>query len=266
MFKKNLQNKIIKKRGNKKKGFSLVEILLSVSIFALVVMGTLQAIVYAEKAQLNSGTTNQQTKVLEQTLEIVQSLHDDIFIENTDCSNICALKKNELTGEWSLVPGLTIPELYDSESGFLRAVTIIPSESDPNNVKQIIAIVVPFENGIISFPRLKNLTTYISNWKGVAPLFNLAASMQQIQKLMDAFHTENGFYEFNDSEIAIITTIQNNLGQDETFVISSCSDYYMIATAVPNISPTIYYMVDSLGFDGMYSDSGNPPVPSGCYN
>ena len=120
-----LGRKIIFKKQiyvKKTKGFLLVEIILSISLFALVILGVITGILYAQKSQVNAGANNRATAVAEDSLEIIRNLRSTIFSATApDCSlnSPCGLSKNSVTGAWSFVTG----GVGDDISGFHRIIS-----------------------------------------------------------------------------------------------------------------------------------------------
>ncbi len=155
--KSNSQFKKIKNNS----GFLLVEIILSISLFAIVVLGAVTGILYAQKAQVNAGANNRAVAIAEDSLEIIRNIRSTIFsstVPNCSQENRCGLQRDNNTGAWSIVEGNG-----DDNSGFHRSVLIQPGNINGEcGVSYNDITVEIWPNGVDKEP--VSLSTQLTNW------------------------------------------------------------------------------------------------------
>jgi prepilin-type N-terminal cleavage/methylation domain-containing protein len=138
------------KKFNNKKGFSLVEIILAVSIFALSVMGLTGGLIYGQQSSLLASHRAQAVLLATEGVEASQNISAESF-------------SNLVNGSFGLVIAGNIYTLSgNSDVWDIYERQIIVSDIDANT-KQVISNVSwaqsTFDEGQISF------TTYVTNWK-----------------------------------------------------------------------------------------------------
>ncbi len=88
------------KKNNYKKGFSLIEIMLSVSMIAVFVIIFITAIIDSQEANLLTGKRNIATRLSEEGIEALRNIRDDSFSNLVDGNYGLTIIDNK----WSLVP------------------------------------------------------------------------------------------------------------------------------------------------------------------
>lgn len=136
-------------------GFSIVEVILAVSLFTIIAVGSISSILYGENAQINAGERKRAALVADGTVEVMRAVRDSTshgFESLSDGTYGLGKDDNDV---WTL-----IPDTPDTVDTFLRSVTIgtiLPS------IKQIITnICWPADNCTDSV----SLVTYLTNWRG----------------------------------------------------------------------------------------------------
>ena len=136
--------------NNKISGFSLVEVLLSATIFSMLVVALVGVLSLGEEASVLGGERSRAVFLSEEGLEAVRNIRDENFINLIDGSY--GLVK--IGNQWDFSP---LPDVTDI---FTRTVNI--STIDPNTKLIISAINWPQNlqrSGDIA------LATYLTNWK-----------------------------------------------------------------------------------------------------
>ena len=140
----------MKKGVNNKKGFSLVEIMLAVSIFALSVMGLSGGLFYGQMAGITASHRNQAVFYANEGLDATRNIAFDSF-------------GNLVNGSFGLV---ILDNSYDfaGSSEFLDIFErqIIISDIDANTKK--VTSKVSWQGGVMDEGEVI-LITYITNWK-----------------------------------------------------------------------------------------------------
>ncbi len=112
-------------KGSFKKGFSLIEIILAVALFAIIILGAISGMLVGEQATANAGTHNRATLVAQQSLDLVRN------ITSTDLSGLqdglWGIRRSPSSGRWILVP------FEDTLTGFLRKILIQTSCNGTTN-------------------------------------------------------------------------------------------------------------------------------------
>lgn len=133
------------------KGFSLVEILLSVSLFSFVITALVGAFIYGQESTAISGTRSRAIFLAEEGLEASRNIRDKSFANLADGGHGLAISENN---------NRTFSGTSDATDIFTRQIAI--SAIDANR-KQVISTVTwrqtPQRSGSIS------LTTYLTNWR-----------------------------------------------------------------------------------------------------
>lgn len=133
-----------------KKGFSLVEIILAISIFALSVMGLVGAIIYGQQSSLLASHRAQAVFLANEGMEAVQNISAESFNNLVDGSFGLDILNNSYAFSGT-------PDTWDI---YERRITI--SNIDPNT-KQI-ELQVSWSQNVFDDGEVV-LTTYITNWK-----------------------------------------------------------------------------------------------------
>jgi prepilin-type N-terminal cleavage/methylation domain-containing protein len=131
-------------------GFSIVEVLLAVSIFALIVTGFVGAFLYGQEATMLSGNRAQAVFLAEEGLEAVRNIRDDDFSNLTDGNHGIFVSGNE----WAFLGTIDVNGI------FMRQIEI---ETIDINRKVATSTVTWQQNqqrqGSVS------LVAYFSNWQ-----------------------------------------------------------------------------------------------------
>lgn len=132
------------------RGFALVEVLLSVSIFGLLLTFLVGGLIYGQESTALSGARTRATFLAEEGLEAVRNVRDANYSNLTFGSSGLSFS----TGNW------TLSGSSDTTDIFQRSVTISPVDA---NRKKIVSTTSWQQNlqrvGSIS------LTTYLTNWR-----------------------------------------------------------------------------------------------------
>lgn len=136
-------------------GFSLVEVLLSVSVFGLIVTALVGGFIYGQQSTALSGARSRATILADEGLEAVRNIRDENFSNLTDGTHGLAISDNK----WTLSGTSDVTDI------FTRAITISPVDA---NRKQVFSTVTwpqtPSENGSVV------LSTYLTQWKKSTPV------------------------------------------------------------------------------------------------
>lgn len=136
-------------------GFSLVEVLLSVSVFGLIVTALVGGLIYGQQSTAFSGARSRATILADEGLEAVRNIRDENFSNLTDGIHGLAISDNK----WTLSGTSDVTDI------FTRAITISPVDA---NRKQVFSTVTwpqtPLENGGVV------LSTYLTQWKKSTPV------------------------------------------------------------------------------------------------
>ncbi len=150
-------NKIDFKKLNKK-GFSVVEVLLSVAIFALLVTGLVGVVIYGQETSSVSGKRARAVLVAEEGLEAVRNIRDEDFANLVDGTYGLAVSGNQWIFSGS----------SDTTDVFTRAVTISTVDS---STKQVTSQVTWDQTAQRS--GIAELTTYLTDWASVSSTFRV---------------------------------------------------------------------------------------------
>lgn len=152
-----------------KNGFSLVEVLLSVAVFALIVTALVGGLIYGQQSTALAGMRSRAAILADEGLEAARNIRDANFTNLTDGT----FGLTTTGSQWNLSGSSDITDI------FTRAITI--STVDANR-KQLVSTVTwqqnAQRNGAVS------AVTYLTNWKasggGGAPPVSCAAYCQTL--------------------------------------------------------------------------------------
>jgi type II secretory pathway pseudopilin PulG len=133
-----------------KTGFSLIEIIVSISLFMIFVVAVLNTINYSFKQIVHSANINQANILAEETLEIVKNIRDNNF------SNLVngGFGLSASTGKWILI------EAADTVGIFERNIEI----SDFNDDQKLIIVTINWSDNV-SADNTFTARTYLTNWR-----------------------------------------------------------------------------------------------------
>lgn len=138
------------KIGNSQQGFSLVEIILSASLFGIIATALVGAVIYGRESAAVSGERARAIFLTEEGLEAVRNIRDADFANLTDGEHGLAI-----SGSNWIFSGTS-----DNTGIFTRQIAIISLDA---NRKKIVSTVswrqTPQRNGSVS------LTSYLTNWR-----------------------------------------------------------------------------------------------------
>ncbi|MBI5356235.1 prepilin-type N-terminal cleavage/methylation domain-containing protein [Candidatus Collierbacteria bacterium] len=153
---------------NLQAGFSLVEVLLAVSVFALIVTGLVGGLIYGQQSTALAGQRARAAVLADEGLEAVRNIRDENYSNLTDGTFGLAISANQ----W------VFSGTSDATDIFTRAVTISAAGA---NRKLVTSAVTwqqnPQRDGSVT------LTTYLSNWAasgGGGPPSSCAAYCQSL--------------------------------------------------------------------------------------
>lgn len=139
----------------RKKGSSLIEILLAVAILALFSTAVIGSLVYARESTVSNGFKKRALLLAEEGLEAVRSIRDQSYDNLTDGNYGLSVDSYH----WVLS---SLPETID---GFTREVSI--SEIDPDSKK--IVVTISWET-FLGRQKTLSLESILSNWRESVPL------------------------------------------------------------------------------------------------
>lgn len=201
-----------------KKGFTLIEIMLAVSIFGVIVVGALGSILYGQQAQLSSGLRNRALLVADQSLDIVRSLRD----QGIDTLRDGTYGLTPVGTTWSLTPG------GDTVQGFRRVVSI--SSSNGGDQKNI-SVTVSWENDFTKNGSV-TLSMTLTNWTAPVPVIQTSSARSGVM-------TVSPSTGFTATMIEGSNSISNG---SQTYTITnsgSASLSWTVAYAVPHPSVSL---------------------------
>lgn len=132
------------------KGFSLVEVLLAVSVFGLIVTELVGGLIYGQQSTALAGQRARATMLVDEGLEAARNIRDESFSNLTDGTYGLVTSGNQ----WTLSGSQDITDI------FTRTITI--SSIDANR-KQVVSTVTWQQNN--QRTGSVNLITYLTNWK-----------------------------------------------------------------------------------------------------
>lgn len=147
----------------KSKGFSLVEVLLAVSVFALIVTALVGVLIYGQQSTALSGQRAKAIFLAEEGLEATRNIRDANFSNLTDGTFGLTTTGNQ----WNLSGS------SDTTDIFTRAITISSVDADR---KQVVSTVTwqqtPSQNGNVV------LSTYLTQWIRSTPVSSCSVYCQ----------------------------------------------------------------------------------------
>lgn len=141
---------VIKRLTASRSGFSLVEALLAVSVFALIVTTVIGALIYGRESTALAGQRARATFLAEEGLEAIRNIRDENFANLQDG----AYGLDASTGQW------TFSGTSDTTGIFTRQVTIATVGVDR---KQITSLISWQQSA--SRPGTITFATILTNWK-----------------------------------------------------------------------------------------------------
>lgn len=141
---------VIKKNNLLISGFSLIEVLLSVALFAIIIFALLGGIIFGEQSTALSGARERASFLAEESLEAVRNMRDAGFTNLTDGQHGLAISGNK----WSF------SGTSDTTNIFTRQITISTVNAD---TKQIASTVTWQQN--LQRTGTLTLNTYLTNWQ-----------------------------------------------------------------------------------------------------
>ena len=135
------------------RGFSMVEVILSVALFAMMVTGFAGIYLYGQEATVLSGNRVRAALLAEEGLEAVRNIRDADFSNLSDGTHGLVISGST----WGLSGSSDTTEI------FTREITIASVGSDRKNVTVNVTWQQnPQRSGIVSLP------TYMTNWQAAA--------------------------------------------------------------------------------------------------
>lgn len=140
----------MQKEQSHTKGFSLVEALLSVSLFALFVTALVGAVIYGRESTAVAGARARAIAIAEEGLEATRNIRDASFASLTNGNHGLAISSNQ----WAF------SGTSDTVDNFTRQVVIsTPSTNRRQAVSTVTWQQTPSRTGSVA------LTTYHTNWR-----------------------------------------------------------------------------------------------------
>lgn len=138
-----------------KRGFFLVEVLLSVSVFALIVTALVGGLIFGQQSTAMAGARSRAVMLVEEGLEAARNIRDAGFANLPTGTYGLSASGNQ----WSFVP------TSDTTDVFVRSLTI--STVDADRMQIVSTVTWP---QIASRPGSVVLTTYLTNWNKSTPV------------------------------------------------------------------------------------------------
>ena len=138
------------KKSSNQSGFSLVEIILAISVFALSVLGLSGGLIYGSQSNIAAANRVQATFLSSEGLEAVENIAEENFDNLVDGSTGLTVENNSyiLTGN---------SDTYDI---YERQITILSVDA---NTKEVTSR-VSWSQGVMDEGEV-TLSTYITDWK-----------------------------------------------------------------------------------------------------
>ncbi|MDD5416184.1 MAG: prepilin-type N-terminal cleavage/methylation domain-containing protein [Candidatus Daviesbacteria bacterium] len=166
-------------------GFSLVEVLLAVSVLGLIVIALVGSLIYGQESTVLSGARSRATMLADEGLEAVRNIRDAGFSNLTDGPHGLAISGNQ----W------TLSGTSDTTDIFTRSLTITSVDA---NRKQVISNVTwsqtPQRSGAVI------LTTYFTDWNKSTPIGSCDIYCQSLGSYATGTCRENPQQCTNNSE------------------------------------------------------------------
>jgi Tfp pilus assembly protein PilV len=178
--------KFFKKIKNNKKGFLLIEVLLSISIFVIVVLAYSGALIYGQENINLAGARSRAVFLAEEGLEVVKNMRDNDFVNLTDGTYGLTVAGSN----WIFSGANDVIDI------FTREIEILTVDS---NTKQVTSNITWPQNlqrqGNIS------LVTYLTNWQDI-----VSAGLQADYLVVDTISAD---VNPGDNTEAIGVTLEN---------------------------------------------------------
>lgn len=167
------------------KGFSVVEVLLAVSVMALIITGFTGAIIYGQESTVVAASQARATFIAEEGLEAVRNIRDSGFANLTDGT----FGLSTSSSQWSF------NDSADVTDNFTRDINITSVDA---NRKQVVSTVTwqqtPSRTGNVA------LTTYLTHWKTTVPVTSCAVYCQTLGGYTTGTCRQNTQQCLNNSE------------------------------------------------------------------
>ena len=135
------------------KGFSLIEVILAVSVFGLIITGLIGALIYGQESSSLAGARARAVFLAEEGLEAARNIRDADFDSLLDGNHGLAIAANE----WLFSGTQDTTDIFD------RQISISTIDDD---TKQVVSRVTwrqnPQRDGLVE------LVTYLADWQKVA--------------------------------------------------------------------------------------------------
>ncbi len=193
---------------NTKSGFSLVEIILSIALFALLLTAIAGFYIYGQQSSIKYGEKSRAYAIAEQALEAIKNIKDTGFNNIAIGTYGLVIGQN---GSWEL-----LSEAPDIIEGFTRIITI---EELDDNTKKVTITITQTINSITK--TIATLTSKFTNW--MAELVSLVGWGNPAE---ESWINLSGFGGYTNAKTYIngdYAYIINN-GADENFAIINISD------------------------------------------
>lgn len=150
----------------KKRGLSLVEIMLAITIFAIFTLGTFQLSIDTVQRDATNELRNEALSYAQEGLEAARKMRDENFLSLSNGDHGLQLS----AGRWTFIAApeaidnfysrtVTIEDVYRDQTGAIAETGTLDPE-----MKKITSEVTWLFKGV--FPKSIILTTYLSNWTG----------------------------------------------------------------------------------------------------
>lgn len=140
---------------NQQHGFSLVEILLAVGIFALFGTIMLSAFVYGREGVKLAGDRARATEIANGGVEVVRNIANPNYSNLSSFSNGTNYYVNSVNNQWQLT---TTPQIIDNK--YTRVINF----SDGPNGSRKISVTVTWAQSLVRSGSV-NVNTYFANWR-----------------------------------------------------------------------------------------------------
>ncbi len=138
------------------KGFSLIEVLLAISILGFIVVALVGSLIFGHQSTVLAGERARATILAEEGLEAVRSIRDAGFSSLTDGPHGLAVSSNQ----WTLSGTSDVTDDF-----FTRIITISTVDDDRKlATSSVVWSQTPQRSGTVS------LTTYFTNWSKSIPI------------------------------------------------------------------------------------------------
>ncbi len=133
-------------------GFSLVEIIVAISLFAIFVAAVLSIVNYSYRQIIHASNIQQASIISDESLEILKNIRDNNF--SNLVNGIHGLSPD--SGQWRLT------DSPDTFSIFVRSIEI----SDFNDGQKLIEVSIEWGDEVSS-SNIFEAQTYLTDWRGI---------------------------------------------------------------------------------------------------